>query len=149
LAVSRVIPRLGADYVALSKILNKASLFGKGKTQLVDLSQVDNETATVLISSVSRALIRYKAQKKRSKNRDLCKKAVSACKQVLALLKAAFPAEYVKTSAVQNEELDIMFVEGVEDGKGPSPEQGGRRARFVKIFSYCFKSRSVGFLYTK
>ena len=32
---------------------------------------------------------------------ELCKKSVSACKRVLAVLRAAFPAEYVRCSAVQ------------------------------------------------
>ena len=32
---------------------------------------------------------------------ELCKKSASACKRVLAVLRAAFPAEYVRCSAVQ------------------------------------------------
>ena len=42
-----------------------------------------------------------KKMKKSEDMAELCKKSVSACKRVLAVLRAAFPAEYVRCSAVQ------------------------------------------------
>ena len=47
------------------------------------------------------AMRKSKKMKKHEDMAELCKKSVSACKRVLAVLRAAFPAEYVRCSAVQ------------------------------------------------
>ena len=64
-----------------------------------------------------------KKVKKSGERSELCKRAAAACKRALAVLRAAFPAEYLRSSAVQNEELDILFMGGGEGEEGPTEAQ--------------------------
>ncbi len=80
----------------------------------------DYDSALTLIKSVSKAMLAYKTIRKSAKKqqekgdakKEICKAIVTACKRVLGLLKARYPAEYVQHSAVQTEDVDILFMGG-------------------------------------
>ena len=85
------------------------------------------ESAEILIASLSKALVQFKADKKAAKKNDasgdelkeLRKKAISECKRILDILKNKFVEEYAAKSVIKSE-VDLLFVDGVEM---PSAEQ--------------------------
>ena len=67
-----------------------------------------------MTSDYFQAMRKSKKMKKHEDMAELCKKSVSACKRVLAVLRAAFPAEYVRCSAVQGS-IQFALLQSIAD----------------------------------
>ena len=74
-----------------------------------------HETAEILISTISQALLEYKARKKQKQKSDTVeetlKKCVSTCKRILDILRKSFVEEFARKSAIRKDN-DILFIEG-------------------------------------
>ena len=74
-----------------------------------------SDTAEILISCVSQAVLEFKARKKGIAEEELAnlKQCIVFAKKVLNNLKAAFVEEYARKSAIRHEK-DVLFIDGVE-----------------------------------